>query len=71
MKTTLESLRHSINIDRMQENYTKEQLIQLIDLLLIEREQSSLSLFFAAGESFGRGTSDKNFEQYLEHFKIL
>jgi hypothetical protein len=55
----------------MQESYTKEQLIQLIDLLLIEREQSSLSLFFAAGESFGMGTSDKNFEQYLEHFKIL
>jgi hypothetical protein len=71
MKTTLESLMHSISIDRMQESYTKEQLLELIDLLLLAREESILSLFFAAGESFGMGTSDKNFEQYLEHFKNL
>lgn len=48
-KTPIEAFRYFIKNDMMQTTYTKEQIIDLIDLLLIEREKSVISKAYYDG----------------------
>ena len=49
MKTPIQAFRNFIENDMMQTTYTKEQIIDLIDLLLIEREKAVISKAYYDG----------------------
>jgi hypothetical protein len=49
MKTPIQAFRNFIENDRMQTTYTKAQLLDLIDLLLIDREKAVISKAYYDG----------------------
>jgi len=53
MKTPRQAFRRFIENDMMQKNYTKEQLLELIDLLLIDREKEHIMLAYDLGSNEG------------------
>jgi hypothetical protein len=53
MKTPIQAFRRFIENDMMQKNYTKEQLLELIDLLLIDREKEHIMLAYDLGSNEG------------------
>ena len=53
MKTPIQAFRNFIENDMMQTTYTKEQIIELIDLLLIEREKKHIMLAYDLGSNEG------------------
>lgn len=74
MKTPIQAFRNFIQNDRMQTTYTKLQIIDLIDLILIEREKEHLIDAYINGvdegyslgknDDFIEGYSNKNGEEY-------
>jgi len=53
MKTPIKAFRNFIENDMMQKSYTKEQLLELIDLLLIDREKEHIMLAYDLGSNEG------------------
>jgi len=53
MKTPIQAFRRFIENDMMQKSYTKEQLLELIDLLLIDREKEHIMLAYDLGSNEG------------------
>jgi hypothetical protein len=53
MKTPMQAFRNFIENDMMQKTYTKEQIISLIDMLLIEREKEHILLAYDIGSQKG------------------
>ena len=53
MKTPLQAFRNFIENDRMQSTYTKEQILSLIDLLLLDREKEHILLAYEDGSNAG------------------
>jgi hypothetical protein len=53
MKTPIQAFRNFIENDRMQTTYTKEQILSLIDLLLLDREKAHILLAYDIGSNEG------------------
>lgn len=60
MKTPIQAFRNFIQNDRMQKLYTKAQIIDLIDLLLIEREQEHILEAYCDGSDEGYSLAKKD-----------
>lgn len=52
-KTPIEAFRYFIENDMMQKNYSKKQIIELIDLMLLPREREHIIEAFVEGSDNG------------------
>ena len=53
MKTPIQAFRNFIENDMMQTTYTKAQLLELIDLLLMDREKEHILMAYDLGSNEG------------------
>ena len=62
MKTTIQKLIHSFEIDRMQSTYTREQIIELLNYKL---EQEKQQIIEAHGDKLKKSSGVTNYEYWF------
>ena len=62
MRTTIQQLIHSFEIDRMQSTYTREQIIELLNYKL---EQEKQQIIEAHGDKLKKSSGVTNYEYWF------